>query len=139
MSSYFKYDNTNYEIPSDAALSQGCTCETTDARMYDGTRSSQSITRFIRSQPSTYSLQFVIYAQENNDILQRLTQYENLVGKSCEFVYCEVSFGNVIISGIDASFTLDGCLGITSVSLGVNFQDNIIYTGTGEKLNIILK
>lgn len=131
-----KYKNQIYNIPSDCSLSTGNSCETKTSRMSDGTSTSYSITTFKKPQVSSYSLSFNITVNEYPDILRKVYEFENLVGKDVSFAYCNIPFGKLMIESISVSFGLDGTKGIVSASLSFSMKDNIVLTGKAKTAEI---
>ena len=128
MTTQIKYKDKIYIIPSDCSLSTGNSCDTKTSRMSDGSKTSYSITTFKKPQVNTYSLGFTINSSEYSDILGKVYEFENLVGKNIEFTYCSIPFGKLIVERISVSFGLDGIKGIVSASISFNFKDNIVIT-----------
>ena len=87
MTTQIKYKDKIYIIPSDCSLSTGNSCDTKTSRMSDGSKTSYSITTFKKPQVNTYSLGFTINSSEYSDILGKVYEFENLVGKNIEFTY----------------------------------------------------
>ena len=136
MTTQIKYKNKIYSIPSDCSLSVGNTCETKTSRMSDGSDTSYSITTFKKPQVNTYSLSFNINSSEYSDVLVKVYEFENLVGKDVTFVYCDILFGKLMIESISVSFGLDGIKGITSASISFNMKDNIVITNKAKSSEI---
>lgn len=139
MATYIKYNNKNYNLPSDCSFNIGNSCDTRERRMNDGTGTSFSITTFTRSQVDTYTLSFALSYYEHPQLADELYKFESLVGKNIEFVYCDINFGKLIITDISVSFALDATIGITGLSITINMRDNIVLTGKAEKLNVRFK
>ena len=136
MTTQIKYKDKIYNIPSDCSLSVGNSCDTKTSRMSDGTKTSYAITTFRKPQVNTYSLSFNIVSSEYPDVLGKVYEFENLVGKNINFTYCSIPFGKLIIEGISVSFGLDGVNGIVSASLSFNMKDNIVITNKSNNSTI---
>ena len=136
MTTQIKYKNKIYTIPSDCSLSTGNSCETKTSRMSDGSDTSYSITTFKKPQVNTYSLSFNINSSEYPDVLGKVYEFENLVGKDVTFVYCDIPFGKLMIESISVSLGLDGIKGITSASLSFSMKDNIVITNKAKTAEI---
>ena len=136
MTTQIKYKDKIYIIPSDCSLSVGNSCDTKTSRMSDGSKTSYSITTFKKPQVNTYSLGFSLNTSEYPDVLGKVYEFENLVGKNIEFIYCNIPFGKLIVEGISVSFGLDGVKGIVSASLSFNLKDNIVITNKSNNSTI---
>ena len=142
---YFTYNNRRYDIPSDCTLSVGNTCQTRERRMVDNTKTSYSIATYTKPQASTYTLGFQIglydFNTSNNnmtlkDLLQEVYMWESLAGKQIQFVYCDINYGNCIITDVSVTYQLDASSGITGVNLQFNIKDNIVIPRTPEIVNV---
>lgn len=138
INSYIRIADKQYNLPSDCSLSSGNSCQTKERKMSDGTNSSYAITSFIKPGANTYSLSFVLTSNEYSDLMQELYDWESLVGKTGNFSYCNIPFGDVIISDMSAAFQVDGTLGITAINISFNLKDNIVITRKAEKVNVRL-
>lgn len=138
VNSYIQINNKKYNLPSDCSLSSGNSCQTKERKMSDGTNSSYAITSFIKPGANTYSLSFVLTSNEYPDLMRELYDWESLVGKTGKFTYCNIPFGDVIISDISAAFQVDGTLGITAINISLNLKDNIVITKKAEQVNVRL-
>ena len=107
VNSYIQINNKKYNLPSDCSLSSGNSCQTKERRMSDGTRTSYAITSFIKPAANTYSLSFVLTSNEYPDLMRELYDWESLVGKTGNFSYCNIPFGDVIITDMSAAFQVD--------------------------------
>lgn len=136
MNTQIKYKNKIYNIPSDCSLSIGNSCDTKTSRMSDGSKTSYSITTFKKPQVNTYSLSFNININEYPDILGKVYEFENLVGKNIDFIYCNIPFGRLIIEGISISFGLDGIKGVISAAISFNMKDNMVITNKSKSAEI---
>ena len=134
VNSYIRIADKKYNLPSDCSLSSGNSCQTKERRMSDGTRTSYAITSFIKPAANTYSLSFVLTSNEYPDLMRELYDWESLVGKTGNFNYCNIPFGDVIITDMSAAFQVDGTLGATSVAISFNLKDNIVITRKAEKV-----
>ena len=139
MSSYFIYNKARYNLPSDCSFSMGNSCDTREKRSVDGTKTSYSIATFKKAQASTYSLSFVLNNIEYNDLFAELYRYENLVGKSVNFTYCNIPFGIVIITDMSVSLQTDTTLGLIGLSFTFNMRENIVITSKTPKVNVRFK
>ena len=138
VNSYIRIADKQYNLPSDCSLSSGNSCQTKERKMSDGTNSSYAITSFIKPGANTYSLSFVLTSNEYTDLIRELYDWESLVGKTGKFTYCNIPFGDVIISDISAAFQLDGTLGVTAINISLNLKDNIVITKKAEQVNVRL-
>ena len=136
MSSSFKYLHQTYLLPSDCSLSVGNSCDTRERRMSDGSDTSYSVTTYVKPQVNTYSLSFNLSSVEHPDLVNELYKWEELVGKSVEFTYCNIPFGKVMVSDFNVSFSLDATLGIVGLAISFNLSDNIVLTKKAEKVNV---
>ena len=136
MSSNFKYLHQTYLLPSDCSLSVGNSCDTRERRMSDGSDTSYSVTTYVKPQVNTYSLSFNLSSVEHPDLVNELYKWEELVGKSVEFTYCNIPFGKVMVSDFSVSFSLDATLGIVGLAISFNLSDNIVLTKKAEKVNV---
>ena len=138
VNSYIRIADKKYNLPSDCSLSSGNSCQTKERRMSDGTDTSYAITSFVKPAANTYSLSFVLTNNEYPDLMRELYDWESLVGKTGNFNYCNIPFGDVIITDMSAAFQVDGTLGATSVAISFNLKDNIVITRKAEKVNVRL-
>lgn len=136
MSSSFKYLHQTYLLPSDCSLSVGNSCDTHERRMNDDSGTSYAVTTYVKPQINTYSLSFNLSSVEHPDLVNELYRWEELVGKSVEFTYCNIPFGKVMISDFSVSFALDATLGIVGLAISFNLSDNIVLTKKAEKVNV---
>ena len=136
MSSHFTYKNKTYILPSDCSLSVGNTCETREKRSSDGSDTSYSIATYVKPQVNTCALSFNLTSAEYPNLVDKLYEWENLVGKIVDFTYCNVPFKSVIISDMNVSLGLDSIVGVTSLALQFNLRDNIVLTKKAEKINV---
>lgn len=134
VNSYIRIAGKQYNLPSDCSLSSGNSCQTKERKMSDGTNSSYAITSFVKPAANTYSLSFVLTSNEYPDLMRELYDWEALVGKTGSFAYCNIPFGDVIISDMSAAFQVDGTLGITAINISFNLKDNIVITRKAEKV-----
>lgn len=128
MTTQIIYNNKKYILPSDCSLSVGNSCDTKTGRMYDGSKTSYGITFFKKAQVNTYSLSFTLTTAECNNILEKVYDWESLVGKNIQFEYCSIPFGKLIIVSLSVSFGLDGAKGIVNASITLNMKDNMVVT-----------
>ena len=135
MSSSLKYKDKAYLLPNDCSLSVGNSCDTRESKMNDGSDTSYSITTYVKPQVNTYSLSFNLSHVEYPDLIGELYKWEEVVGKSVEFTYCNIPFGKVMVSGFSVSFALDSTLGIIGLSISFNLSDNIVLTNKAGKVN----
>lgn len=138
VNSYIQINNKKYNLPSDCSLSSGNSCQTKERRMSDGTKTSYAITSFVKPAANTYSLSFVLTSNEYPDLMRELYDWESLVGKTGNFNYCNIPFGDVIITDMSATFQVDGTLGITAINISFNLKDNIVITRKAENVNVRL-
>lgn len=136
MTTQIKYKNKLFTIPSDCSLSTGNSCETKTSRMSDGSDTSYSIATFKKPQVTTYSLGFNLNINEYPDIIGKVYEFENLVGKDVTFTYCNIPFGKLMIENISVSFGLDGIKGITSAAISFSMKDNIVITNKAKTAEI---
>ena len=136
--SYIQINNRKYNLPSDCSLSSGNSCQTKERQMSDGTNTSYAITSFVKPAANTYSLSFVLTTNEYPDLMSELYDWESLVGKTGNFNYCNIPFGDVIITDMSAAFQVDGTLGVTAINISFNLKDNIVITRKAEKVNVRL-
>lgn len=134
VNSYMRIADKQYNLPSDCSLSSGNSCQTKERKMSDGTNTSYAITSFVKPAANTYSLSFVLTTNEYPDLMRELYDWESLVGKTGYFSYCNIPFGDVIITDMSAAFQVDGTLGATSVAISFNMKDNIVITRKAEKI-----
>lgn len=138
VNSYIRINDKKYNLPSDCSLSTGNSCQTKERKMSDGTDTSYAITSFVKPAANTYSLSFVLTRIDNPDLISALYDWESLVGKTGNFTYCNIPFGDVIITDISVAFQLDGITGITAINVSFNLKDNIVITRKAEKVNVRL-
>lgn len=138
VNSYIRIADKQYNLPSDCSLSSGNSCQTKERKMSDGTNSSYAITSFVKPAANTYSLSFVLTSNEYSDLMQELYDWESLVGKTGNFSYCNIPFGDVIITDMSVAFQLDGTLGVTAINISFNLKDNIVITRKAEQVNVRL-
>lgn len=138
VNSYIQINNKKYNLPSDCSLSSGNSCQTKERKMSDGTDTSYAITSFVKPAANTYSLSFILTRAEYPDLMRELYDWESLVGKTGQFTYCNIPFGDVIISDISVAFQLDGTTGVTAINISFNLKDNIVITRKAEKVNVRL-
>lgn len=136
MTTQIRYKNKLFTIPSDCSLSTGNSCETKTSRMSDGSDTSYSIATFKKPQVTTYSLGFNLNINEYPDIIGKVYDFENLVGKDVTFTYCNIPFGKLMIENISVSFGLDGIKGITSAAISFSMKDNIVITNKAKTAEI---
>ena len=134
VNSYIRIADKKYNLPSDCSLSSGNSCQTKERRMSDGTNTSYAITSFVKPGAYTYSLSFVLTTNEYPDLMRELYDWESLVGKTGNFSYCNIPFGDVIITDMSAAFQVDGTLGVTAINISFNLKDNIVITRKAEKV-----
>lgn len=138
MATFLSVDGKQYNMPSDCSLSVGNSCETKERRMNDGSKTSYSIATYTKGGYNTYSLSFIISHIEYPDVFQELYKWEELVGKNCQLTYCNIPFGNVIISSISVALMTDASLGLVGFNLSLNLRDNIVITRKARKVNVRL-
>lgn len=138
VNSFIRIDNKKYNLPSDCSLSTGNSCQTKERKMSDGTDTSYAITSFVKPAANTYSLSFILTRVEYPDLMRELYDWESLVGKTGQFTYCNIPFGDVIITDINVAFQLDGTTGVTAINISFNLKDNIVITRKAEKINVRL-
>ena len=136
--SYIRIADKKYNLPSDCSLSSGNSCQTKERKMSDGTNTSYAITSFVKPAANTYSLSFVLTSNEYPDWMRELYDWESLVGKTGSFAYCNIPFGDVIITDMSAAFQVDGTLGVTAINISFNLKDNIVITRKAENVNVRL-
>lgn len=134
-STVIEYDSRKNIVPSDCSLSVGNSCDTRTGRMYDGSKTSYGITTYKKGQVNTYSLSFTLTTAEYTNLIEEVYKWEELVGKTIKFTYCDIPFGSLIILSFNVSFGLDGVKGITSVSITLNLKDNMVVTQKTRKVN----
>ena len=134
MSSSLKYQGKTYLLPNDCNLSVGNSCDTKESRMNDGSDTSYAITTYVKPQVNTYSLSFNLSHVEHPDLIHKLYEWEELVGKSVTFTYCNIPFGNVMVNDFNVSFALDSINGVTGLSISCNLSDNIVLTKKSKKV-----
>lgn len=134
MSSSLKYSDKTYLLPNDCSLSVGNSCDTKESKMNDGSDTSYSITTYVKPQVNTYSLSFNLSHVEHPDLIHELYKWEELVGKSVIFTYCNIPFGQVMVSNFNVSFALDSISGVTGLSISFNLSDNIVLTNKSKKV-----
>lgn len=133
MSSNFKYKDKVYLLPSDCSLSVGNSCDTREKRMSDGSGTSYAITTFTKPQVNTYTLGFTLTSSEHPNLIEELYKWEEFVGKSVFFTYCNIPFGTVIVNNFSVSFGLDATFGLMSLSISFNLSDNIVLTNKAKE------
>lgn len=133
MSSNFKYKDKVYLLPSDCSLSVGNSCDTHEKRMSDGSGTSYAITTFTKPQVNTYTLGFTLTSSEYPNLIEELYKWEEFVGKSIYFTYCNIPFGTVIVNNFSVSFGLDATFGLMSLSISFNLSDNIVLTNKAKE------
>ena len=136
MSSSLKYSDKTYLLPNDCSLSVGNSCDTKESKMNDGSDTSYSITTYVKPQVNTYSLSFNLSRVEYPDLIHELYKWEELVGKSVKFTYCNIPFGQVMVNDFNVSFALDSISGVTGLSISFNLSDNIVLTNKSKKVKV---
>lgn len=136
MATYFTLEGNKYELPSDCNLSIGDSCDITEKRMSDGSGTSYSITTFNKPQPITYSLSFVRSRMEVPNIVDDLQRWESLVGENVSLTYCDIPIGNIIVSDLSVSFSLDSIAGIIGLAITLNLRENLVITKKSDKIKI---
>ena len=134
MSSSLKYLDKTYLLPNDCSLSVGNSCDTKESRMTDGSDTSYAITTYVKPQVNTYSLSFNLSHVEHPDLIHELYKWEELVGKSVNFTYCNIPFGQVMVKDFNVSFALDSITGVIGLSISFNLSDNIVLTNKSKKV-----
>ena len=134
MSSSLKYLDKTYLLPNDCNLSVGNSCDTQESRMNDGSDTSYAITTYVKPQVNTYSLSFNLSHVEHPDLIHELYKWEELVGKSVNFTYCNIPFGRVMVNDFNVSFALDSITGVIGLSISFNLSDNIVLTNKSKKV-----
>lgn len=134
MSSSLKYSDKTYLLPNDCSLSVGNSCDTKESRMNDGSDTSYAITTYAKPQVNTYSLSFNLSHVEHPDLIHELYKWEELVGKSVNFTYCNIPFGRVMVNDFSVSFALDSINGVIGLSISFNLSDNIVLTNKSKKV-----
>ena len=134
MSSSLKYSDKTYILPNDCSLSVGNSCDTKESKMNDGSDTSYSITTYVKPQVNTYSLSFNLSRVEHPDLIHELYKWEELVGKSVIFTYCNIPFGQVMVNDFNVSFALDSVTGVIGLSVSFNLSDNIVLTNKSKKV-----
>ena len=134
MSSSLKYLDKTYLLPNDCNLSVGNSCDTKESRMSDGSDTSYAITTYVKPQVNTYSLSFNLSHVEHPDLIHELYTWEELVGKSVNFTYCNIPFGQVMVNDFNVSFALDSITGVIGLSISLNLSDNIVLTNKSKKV-----
>ena len=135
--SYLFIGNNRYNLPSDCSLSTGNSCQTKERKMSDGSDTSYAIVSFVKPSSNTYSLSFILTSQEYPDLMRELYDWESLVGKTGTFTYCNIPFGDVIITDMSVAISLDGVLGVTAINVSLNLKDNIVITKKTE--NVVVR
>ena len=133
-SSSLKYLDKTYLLPNDCSLSVGNSCDTKESRMSDGSDTSYAITTYVKPQVNTYSLSFNLSHVEHPDLIHELYKWEELVGKSVNFTYCNIPFGRVMVNNFNVSFALDSITGVIGLSISFNLSDNIVLTNKSKKV-----
>lgn len=134
MSSSLKYQDETYLLPNDCSLSVGNSCDTKESRMNDGSDTSYAITTYVKPQVNTYSLSFNLSHVEHSDLIHELYKWEELVGKSVIFTYCNIPFGRVMVNDFNVSFALDSVTGVIGLSISFNLSDNVVLTNKSKKV-----
>ena len=134
MSSSLKYLDKTYLLPNDCSLSVGNSCDTRESKMNDGSDTSYAITTYAKPQVNTYSLSFNLSHVEHPDLIHELYKWEELVGKSVNFTYCNIPFGRVMVNDFSVSFALDSINGVIGLSVSFNLSDNIVLTKKSKKV-----
>ena len=134
MSSSLKYLDKTYLLPNDCSLSVGNSCDTKESKMNDGSDTSYSITTYVKPQVNTYSLSFNLSHVEHPDLIHELYKWEELVGKSVIFTYCNIPFGQVMVNDFNVSFALDSISGVIGLSVSFNLSDNVVLTNKSKKV-----
>lgn len=134
MSSSLKYQDKTYLLPNDCSLSVGNSCDTKESKMSDGSDTSYAITTYVKPQVNTYSLSFNLSHVEHPDLIHELYKWEELVGKSVNFTYCNIPFGRVMVNDFNVSFALDSVTGVIGLSISFNLSDNIVLTNKSKKV-----
>lgn len=134
MSSSLKYLDKTYLLPNDCSLSVGNSCDTKESRMNDGSDTSYAITTYAKPQVNTYSLSFNLSHVEHPDLIHELYKWEELVGKSVIFTYCNIPFGQVMVNDFNVSFALDSINGVIGLSVSFNLSDNVVLTNKSKKV-----
>lgn len=134
MSSSLKYQDKTYLLPNDCSLSVGNSCDTKESRMNDGSDTSYAITTYAKPQVNTYSLSFNLSHVEYPDLIHELYKWEELVGKSVIFTYCNIPFGQVMVNDFNVSFALDSINGVIGLSVSFNLSDNVVLTNKSKKV-----
>ena len=135
--SYLSIDNKRYNLPSDCSLSTGNSCVTKERKMSDGSDTSYAIVSFVKPSSNTYSLSFILNRSEYPDLMGELYDWESLVGKTGSFTYCNIPFGDVIITDMSVAISLDGVLGVNAINVSLNLKDNIVITKKTE--NVVVR
>lgn len=138
VSSYIQIGDKKYNLPSDCSLSSGNSCVTKERKMSDGSDTSYAIASFVKPSSNTYSLSFILTSQEYPDLMREMYDWESLVGKTGSFTYCNIPFGDVIITDMSVAISLDGVLGVTAINVSLNLKDNIVITKKAEKVIVRL-
>ena len=136
MSSSLKYLDKTYLLPNDCSLSIGNSCDTKESQMNDGSDTSYSITTYVKPQVNTYSLSFNLSHVERPDLIHELYKWEELVGKSVNFTYCGIPFGQVMVNDFNVSFALDSINGVIGLSISFNLCDNVVLTNKSKKVKV---
>ena len=136
MSSSFRYSDQTYLLPNDCSLSVGNSCDIRERRMNDGSGTSYSVSTYVKPQVNTYSLSFNLSSREYPDLVNELYKWEDLVGKSVDFTYCNIPFGKVMVNDFSVSFALDATIGIVGLAISFNLSDNIVLTKKAAKVNV---
>ena len=134
MSSSLKYLDKTYLLPNDCSLSVGNSCDTKESHMNDGSDTSYAITTYVKPQVNTYSLSFNLSHVEHPDLIHELYKWEELVGKSVNFTYCNIPFGQVMVNDFNVSFALDSVTGVIGLSVSFNLSDNVVLTNKSKKV-----
>ena len=136
MNSNFKYKDRVYSLPSDCSLSAGNSCDTREKHMSDGSGTSYAITTFTKPQVNTQTLGVTLTSSEYPNLIEELYKWEEFVGKSVYFTYCNIPFGTVIVNNFSVSFGLDATFGLMSLSISFNLSDNIVLTNKAKESEI---
>ena len=137
VNSYLSIDNKRYNLPSDCSLSTGNSCVTKERKMSDGSDTSYAIVSFVKPSSNTYSLSFILTRSEYTDLMRELYDWESLVGRTGTFTYCNIPFGDVIITDMSVAISLDGVIGVNAINVSLNLKDNIVITKKTE--NVIVR
>lgn len=128
---YIRYNDGDYYIPSDCSFTRGCAWETIERRSTDSSNTAQAISLMYKYgyQPKTYQVSFNLYKHlTDEDLFDLLYVYESLVGKQVQFIYSNFPFGDMVITDGTFSLTTDGVAGIVALNISYNMRESTVVT-----------